>query len=50
MSMLKPPSPESEITCRPGCAACTPMPCAMAFAMEPCTQEPMSRLRPFMAR
>ncbi|MGY2938826.1 hypothetical protein ACVWZ6_008428 [Bradyrhizobium sp. GM6.1] len=50
ISMVKPPSPESEITCRPGCAACAPIACGMALAIEPCTNEPISRRRPFISR
>ncbi len=39
ISMVKPPSPDSEITCRSGCAAWMPMACGIALAMEPCTSE-----------
>jgi 3-hydroxyisobutyrate dehydrogenase-like beta-hydroxyacid dehydrogenase len=41
---------ESEITCRPEKAAWAPKACAMAFAIEPCQNEPRSRRLPFMAR
>ena len=50
ISMVKPPSPESEITCRPGKAAWAPIACAIAFAIEPCQNEPSSRRLPFIAR
>jgi hypothetical protein len=48
--MAKPPSPQSETTCRPGKAACAPIACAIAFAIEPCQNDPTSRRLPFMAR
>ena len=48
--MVKPPSPDSEITCRPGNAAWAPIACAIALAIEPCQNEPISRRLPFMAR
>ena len=35
ISMANPPSPDIEITCRPFSAACAPMACAMALAIEP---------------
>ena len=50
ISMVKPPSPESEITCRCGKAAWAPIACAIAFAIEPCQNEPTSRRLPFIAR
>ena len=40
ISMVKPPSPDSEITCRPGNAAWAPIACAIALAIEPCQNEP----------
>ena len=40
ISMAKPPSPDSEMTCRPGNADCAPIVCAIALAMEPCQNEP----------
>jgi hypothetical protein len=43
---VKPPSPESEITWRRGKAAWAPMACAIAFAIEPCQNEPTRRRRP----
>ena len=46
--MANPPSPDIEMICRPGCAACAPIACAMALAIEPCTQEPTRRRRPFI--
>jgi hypothetical protein len=48
--MAKPPSPESEITCRPGKAAWAPIAWAIALAIEPCQKEPSSRRLPFIAR
>ena len=50
ISMVKPPSPDSDTTCRPGHAAWAPIAWAMALAIEPCQNEPSSRRRPFMAR
>src|SRR6267142_562560 len=43
ISMVKPPSPDSEITCRPGNAVCAPMACGIALAIEPCQKDPISR-------
>ena len=48
--MVKPPSPDSEITCRPGCAAWAPIAWLIALAIEPCQNEPISRRLPFMVR
>ena len=48
--MVKPPSPDSETTCRSGNAAWAPIACAIALAIEPCQNEPISRRLPFMAR
>jgi hypothetical protein len=48
--MVKPPSPDSEITCRPGNAACAPIVCAIALAIEPCQNDPISRRLPFIAK
>ena len=50
ISMVKPPSPDSDTTWRPGNAACTPNACGMALAMEPCQNDPTKRRRPFIAR
>ena len=50
ISMVKPPSPDSETTCRPGEAACAPMACVIALAIEPCQKDPMSRRRRFIVR
>ena len=46
----EPPSPDSEIHLRPGNEAWAPIACAIAFAIEPCQNEPNSRRLPFMAR
>ena len=40
--IVNPPSPESEMTCRPGKAACAPMACSIAFAIEPWLNDPTS--------
>src|SRR5438105_9257219 len=50
ISIENPPSPDSEITCRPGKDAWAPIACAIAFAMEPCQNDPISRRLPFIAR
>ena len=48
--IVKPPSPDSEMTWRPGNAACAPIACSIAFAIEPWLNEPTSRRRPFIFR
>ena len=50
ISIVNPPSPDSEITWRPGNAAWAPIACAIALAIEPCQNDPMSRRLPFIAR
>src|SRR5215471_2266316 len=50
ISMVKPPSPDNEITCRRGNADWAPIACDMALAMEPCQNDPISRRLPFIAR
>ena len=50
MSIAKPPSPDIEITCRPGWLTCAPMACGRALAMEPWLKEPSSRRLPFIVR
>src|SRR6516162_4185452 len=37
--MVKPPSPDNEITCRRGNADWAPIACDMALAMEPCQND-----------
>jgi hypothetical protein len=46
----KPPSPDSDTTCRSGKAAWAPMACSIALAIEPWLNEPSSRRRPFSFR
>ena len=48
--MVKPPSPENETTWRPGNAACAPIACSIALAMEPWLNEPTMRRLPFTFR
>src|SRR5262249_35676229 len=43
----RPPSPDIEITWRPGKAGCAPIACGNALAIDPCMKEPISR-RPFV--
>ena len=50
ISMVKPPSPDIEITWRPGNAACAPMAWGMALAIEPWLNEPINRRLPFIFR
>ena len=46
----KPPSPDIETTWRPGQAACAPIACSIALAIEPWLNEPISRRLPFIFR
>ena len=48
--MVKPPSPDIEITCRSLCEAWAPIACSMALAIEPWLNEPISRRLPFIFR
>src|SRR5262245_32719390 len=50
ISMVKPPSPDSEVTCRRGNAAWAPIACDIALAMEPCQNDTIGRRLPFIAR
>ncbi|CAH0327511.1 hypothetical protein SRABI128_06178 [Microbacterium sp. Bi128] len=45
-SIDRPPSPETETTCRPGYASWAPIACGSALAMDPCRYEPISRRVP----
>ena len=46
ISMVNSPSPLSEITCRLGNAACAPIACAIALAIDPRQNDPISRHLP----
>ena len=50
ISMVKPPSPESEMTWRALSIDCAPIACGMALAMDPWASEPSMRRRPFIVR
>jgi hypothetical protein len=50
ISIAKPPSPESEITCRLRKTDCAPIACATVFAIGQCQNEPMSPRLLFVAR
>jgi len=50
MSIVKPPSPDSEMTWRHGKAACAPIAWGRAFAIEPWLNDPISRRFPFISR
>ena len=46
--MVKPPSPDIEMTCRVGYVAWAPIACSMALAIEPWLNEPIRRRLPFI--
>lgn len=48
--MLKPPSPENDMTWRFGNVACAPMACSIAFAIEPWLNDPTMRRMPLTLR
>lgn len=48
--IAKPPSPDIETTRRFGNAACAPIACSNAFAIDSWLNEPSSRRRPFIFR
>ena len=48
--IVAPPSPENEITWRSGKAACAPIACAIAFAIAPCQNDPISQRLPFSVK
>jgi hypothetical protein len=50
ISMVKPPSPESEITWRRRNVIWAPIACGIALAMEPCQNDPIRLRLPFLAR
>jgi hypothetical protein len=39
-----------EVACRRGNAACAPIACGIALAVEPCRNDPISRRSPFIAK
>jgi len=50
INIANPPSPDREMICRPGCAACAPIACGKALAIDPWTSDPISLRRPFILR
>lgn len=50
ISIVRPPSPASATTCRPGWEACAPIACGSALAIDPWLKEPISRRLPFIVR
>ena len=50
MSIVKPPSPHSAMTCRSGEPTLAPMACGMAFAIDPWLNEARIRRPGFISR
>lgn len=50
ISMVNPPSPDMETTCRFRSRNCAPIACGRALAIDPCENEPITRRRPLGVR